>query len=250
MLFVLLYLQLVEHARPDVDLILQGVGAATLPPLRFEPAHEPLFFTHHPNWNVPGLAVVPLGVVFRALRAGTPAPAPGIPALALAGEHDPGVPKDDLTRNLIAHFHYMLGATFEERDWPRARREFASAAAAAPDNDTLFYNLGLIFARNGLLDDAGAAFARCQVINPRHLASRSQPRAADRLAEVTAEAARLGALERTLAGDERLRATAPATAAYHERLAALLAARGETVAARGHRLRARELDLDPAGRSS
>lgn len=31
---------------------------------------------------------------------------------------------------------------------------------AAPDNDVMFYNLGLIFARNGLFDDAIAEFAR------------------------------------------------------------------------------------------
>ena len=50
----------------------------------------------------------------------------------------------------------------------------------------LFYNLGLLYWRRGLLDDAAAAFARSDAINPRHLASASRPRAADRLAEVNA----------------------------------------------------------------
>ena len=37
MLFVLMYLNLGEGLRPDVDLILEGVGGANLPPLSFNP---------------------------------------------------------------------------------------------------------------------------------------------------------------------------------------------------------------------
>ena len=74
-LFVLIYLHLVEGVRPDVDLVLQGVGGADLPPLRFNPDSEPLFFTHHPNWRLPALDIVPVGLVFRALRAGSAAAA-------------------------------------------------------------------------------------------------------------------------------------------------------------------------------
>ena len=50
-LFVLIYLHLVEGVRPDVNLIMQGVGDADLPNLRFDPDDDPLYFTHHPNWN-------------------------------------------------------------------------------------------------------------------------------------------------------------------------------------------------------
>ena len=240
-LFVLIYLHLVEEKRPDVDLILQGVGDASLPPLRFNPDTEPLFFTHHPNWNLPTLEIVPLGLVFEALRRGQPVPSPVVPMTELDGEHDPRVPKDYLTQNLIGHFHYMLGSTFEDRDWRRARREFEAAAAASPDNDVLFFNLGLIFRREGLLDDAAAAFARSHAINPRHLASAGAPRAADRLAEVQAERDRVARIEASVGEDASLRGTAPGTAEYHRRLAALLEARGERLAARGHVLRAVEL---------
>jgi tetratricopeptide (TPR) repeat protein len=239
-LFVLMYLQLVEHHRPDVDLILQGVGDAELPPLRFNPDTDPVFFTHHPNWRVPTLDVVPMGIAFQARRRGAPLPPPVIPKETLDGENDPRVPRDYLTENLVGHFHYMLGVTFEERDWPRARREFTAATAAAPQNDVLFYNLGLIFARNGLVEDAVAAFARADEINPRHLASRSRPRAADRLSEARAEAARLAALRASLAADPELAAATPGSAAYHRRLAALLDTKDESVAARGHRLVAEE----------
>ncbi len=240
-LFALIYLQMVEHRRPDVDLVLQGVGGAELPPLRFNPDTEPLFFTHHPNWNLPALQVVPVGVVLRAWRAGEPLPPPVLPRRRLAGEDDPRVPKDYLTQNLIGHFHYTVGTTFEQRDWLRARAEFDAAAAAAPDNDVLFYNLGLIYRRNGLVDDALAAFRRSDAINPRHIASHDPVRAADEVAEMEAERMRLEAVERELGGT----ADDPAG---HERLATLLDAHGEPTAALGHRLRARELAKRRAGR--
>jgi len=236
-LFALMYLHLVENRRPDIDLILQGVGGATLPPLRFDPEDDPLYFTHHPNWNLPGLEIVPLGVVFRAWRTGRPQPLPVIDELELEGETDPRVPKDYLTRNLIGQFHYMLGVTFAGNDWRRARAEFQRAAAAAPDNDVLFYNLGLIYRGNGLLDDAIAAFRRSQEINPRHLANLKRSRASDQIAELEAERVRLEALEWGLAaGDPVLRSIPVSSPQYHRLMAGLLAERGEMAAARRHRL--------------
>jgi tetratricopeptide (TPR) repeat protein len=236
-LFVLIYLTMVESLRPDVQLILQGVGAADLPPLRFNPDTDPVYFTHHPNWQLAGLEIVPIGLVFEARRAGQPLPEPTIPLRELPGEHDPRVPKDYLTQNLVGQLHYMLGFTEERRDWQRAQREFSAAAAASPDNDVLFYNLGLIYERNGLLDEARRAYARSEAINPRHVASSSRARASDRLAAVAAEERRLAAIEATLAADSPLPAGSPA---YHRSLAERLDAHGEAVAARGHRLRAEQ----------
>jgi tetratricopeptide (TPR) repeat protein len=232
-LFVLMYLHLVEGQRPDVDLILQGVGDADLPPLRFNPDTDPVFFTHHPNWNLPQLDIVPRGLVFQAWRRDAPLPKPLSVPETVAGEDDPRVPKDYLTQNLVGHLHYMRGITFETTDWPQAAREFALAQQRSPGNDVLFYNLGLIYSRNGLYEDAERAFARSDAINPRHLASAKKPRASDRVAEVRAERARVAAIEATLA------AGLPEDGARrHERLAELLEARGESVAARGPRLRA------------
>jgi tetratricopeptide (TPR) repeat protein len=243
-LFSLLYLHFVEGVRPDVDLVLEGVGSADVPALHFDPDHDPLFFTHHPNWELPGLEVVPVGLVFRIARSGQPWPDPMLPAGPLAGEDDPRVPKDDLTQDLIGQFHYMLGVTFETRDWLRARAELDAAGRAAPDNDVLFYNEGLLYRRNGLLDEAVAAFERAQAINPRHLPSGTHPRASDRLAELAVEQKRLVSLETELARGAGL---APARdAAGHREIAALLEAHGEAIAARGHRLRALALD-DGAG---
>lgn len=180
-LFVLIYLQLVEGVRPDVDLILQGVGGE-LPPLRFDPDEEPLFFTHHPNWRLPELAVVPVGLAFRVVRAGQDAaPTLDPDTRELAGEHDPRVPKDYLTRNLIGEFHFMLGVTFERRDRERALAELAAAARTAFDNDVLFYNLGLVYERMGLPELALAAFERSHAINPREIPGPARARAADRI---------------------------------------------------------------------
>lgn len=240
-LFALLYLKFVEELRPDVHLIPQGVDTE-LPPLRFDPDDEPLFFTHHPNWSFTELEIVPRGLVFQARHTGQP-PAPLLPFPShLQGETDPAVSKDYLTRNLIGHFRFMLGCSFEQRDWPRARRELEAAAAAAPDNDVLHYNVGLIYARNGLLEDALAAFRRSDAINSRPLPSRSRPRAADRIVELEREADRVAAVERTLAAAGRLRGDlVGGTPAFHEQVAGLLESGGEALAAHAHRLRAQEI---------
>lgn len=237
-LFVLLYLRWVEGLRPDVHLVPQGVGGADLPPLRFDPDEESVYFTHHPNWHLPALRIEPVGLVFRIMRAGEPPAPPVIPLEVLPGEDDPRVPKDYLTDNLIGHLHFMLGVTAERRDWPHAAREFARAAAAAPANDVLFYNLGLVYERNGLWDAAAAAYARSNAINPRRIASSADVRASDRLAALRRERARVARVEAALAVDPALAGLAPGSPAWHARLATLLDARGEAAAARGHRLAA------------
>ncbi len=230
-LFVLTYLHWVENARPDVDLVLEGVGGAELAPLRFDPDDDPLFFTHHPNWNLPQLQVVPVGLVFQTLRAGRPWPPPVVPKAELAGERDPRVPKDYLTQNLIGHFHYMIGVSYESRDWRHAAREFREAASAAPRNDVLFYNLGLIYRRNGLFAEAFAAFERSRAIEPRAIAGNDGARAARQIAELQAEIERLRVIEAEVAtqiGGESI---------GRLELADRLDQRGEQLAARGHRLR-------------
>jgi tetratricopeptide (TPR) repeat protein len=240
-LFVLIYLHLVEGLRPDLDLILQGVGGADLPALRFDPDTDPLFMTHHPNWSIRGLEILPTGLAFRTIRAGAPLPEPIIPKTELEGEHDPRVPKDYLTQNLIGHFHYMLGITFETRAWARAAREFDAAGRAAPHNDVLFYNLGLIHERNGLLPEALEAFERSHAANPRRIASKNDVRAADRVAELKAEVERADALERDAASRLGPGLT-PGSAAYHRALARVLDTRGQPLLARGHTLRAQRID--------
>ena len=236
-LFVLIYLHLVEGERPDVDLIMQGVGGADLGQLRFDPDEDPLYFTHHPNWSLSELEVVPVGLVFRTARAGTE-PELSLPTGELAGAWDPAVPKDYLAQNLVGHYHYMLGVTFEGRDWPRAQAEFERATEAAPDNDVLFYNLGLIYRRNGLALRSLAAFERSAEINPRHIPSGNPVQASDKVTEMRRAVAALDALEaevRSAAGLED-----DGTVVYHRAMARALADRGEDLAARGHLLLASE----------
>ena len=229
--------------RPDVDLILEGVGGARLPPLAFNPDHDPVFLTHHPNWKVAGSrdGAGRTALPARARRTRRGRRRCRVPE-RLAGEDDPRVPRDYLTQNLIGNFHYMRGMTFERGDWPAARREFTLAAEASPDNDVLFYNLGLIFSRNGLYADALAAFRRSAEINPREIASLSKPRAADRVREVAGEIDRLEKLEERLVAGAGGAPPPAGSAADHRRRAALLAGQGETAAARGHLLLAEEAE--------
>jgi len=232
-LFILMYLNLGEGLRPDVDLILEGVGGANLPPLAFNPDVDPVFTTHHPNWRVAELEAVPVGMAFRAWRVGRPWP-PATPVKdRVDGELDPRVPKDYLTQNLVGNFHQMLGMTYETRDWPRAARELAEAAKAAPENDVLFYNLGLIYRRNGLLEQALAAFRRSDEINPREIASVTKPRAAERAREVEAEIAERDRLIAELGRNPALAGLAPVSSEWRQAMASLLAARGRPSWARG-----------------
>jgi len=168
-LFVLIYLTMVEGRRPDVNLILQGVGHADLPPLRFDPLREPLFFTHHPNWEHPQLQVVPAGLAFRVWPRDAQAPPVAIPPDDLPGADDPRVPKDYLTQNLIGQYYFMLAFDYERSDWARAAHNLERAMRAAPDNDVLFYNAGLLYERNGHLAEALRAFERSAAINPRQI---------------------------------------------------------------------------------
>ncbi|MCP3961804.1 MAG: DUF2723 domain-containing protein [bacterium] len=241
-LFVLIYLHLVEGERPDVDLIMQGVGGADLGRLRFDPDEDPLYFTHHPNWSLPELEVVPVGLVFRTARAGT-VPELALPAGELAGAWDPAVPKDYLAQNLVGHYHYMLGVTFEGRDWPRAQVELERATEAAPDNDVLFYNLGLIYRRNGLARRSLVAFERSAEINPRHIPSGNPVRASDKLTEMSQLVSGLDALEAEVRRANGL--VDDGSAAYHRAVARALAERGEELGARGHLLLAAEAAARP-----
>jgi tetratricopeptide (TPR) repeat protein len=239
-LFVLMYLSLGEGVRPDVHLVLEGIGGAYLPPLAFDPDKDPVYLTHYPNWRAQGLDAVPVGIAFKTWRVGSPLPPPVPVKDRLEGELDPRVPKDYLTRNLIGNFHQLLGMTWESRDWPRARRELDEAARAAPDNDVLFYNLGLIYRRNGLLEEALAAFRRSAEINPREIASRTKPRASDRADEVEREMAEREALEARLA-PEASRAGEPGSAAWHRSMERQLEESGRVPWALAHRRRAEDL---------
>jgi len=234
-LFVLIYLQLVEGMRPDVDLVLQGVGDAELPALRFRPEEDPVFFTHHPNWNFPPLTVAPTGLVFRIWRQDLPALSPSVTQWSLDGESDPRVPKDYLTRNLIGHYHYMLGLTFEQKHWAIAERELRLARRIASSNDVLLYNLGLVYRRAGLYARSLAAFRRAGKINPRHLASGTRPRPSDRVKEAEARLAQVDALRADLRStDPSLTTLDPDEPAFHFRMAELLRTRGEPDASDGH----------------
>ena len=100
----------------------------------------------------------------------------------------------------------------------------------------------------GLYAEARSAFERSRRINPRHLPGSKDALASDRLAETAREELRLAAVEARLAPDLAPR---EATLSPEERraLAARLESAGETIAAKGERLRAAldQAALAPAG---
>ena len=232
-LFVLLYLTLVDGHRSDVRV---GVLGSLPPPpaAEFDPQATPTFFTHMPAIEDPGLAVVPTGLAYRLWRTDLPAPAIELPPDELPGATDASVPKDYQTQHLIGSYHFMQAVTLEQLDWPRADDHLRRAAAAAPDDDVLLVSLALLYLRNGLYAEAVAPLERAAAINPRHLAG-SDLSPADLLDQVRTERDRLAALEAALAPSG---SGAPGDASYHRQLSQAFAERGEAAAARGHALRA------------
>lgn len=187
-LFVLIYLKMVEGVRPDVDLILQGVAGGAPDRLRFDPEKDPLYFTHHPNWDHPELDLIPAGLAFRVWRRNQPLPPLRLPPDELPAAADPDVPRDYLTDNLIGQYYFMLAFTAERADWSRAATLLERAMREAPNNDVLFYNAGLIYERNGRRKEALAAFRRSHAINPRHIPGTSRARAWDKIVALEAQA--------------------------------------------------------------
>ena len=167
----------------------QGVGEADLPPLRFDPDTRSALLDASPELE-------PARARGRSDRQRLPDRARGerrrrrscFRSGPLAGEDDPRVPKDYLTQNLIGHFHYMLGVTFEKtRLAARARASSRRRRAPRPTNDVLFYNLGLIYRRNGRSTTPSRP-SSARTRSTRAI-SRAEPRvrASDRLAELAAE---------------------------------------------------------------
>jgi hypothetical protein len=128
----------------------------------------------------------------------------------------------------------MRGLNFENDQWPRAAEEFRKAASSAPQDDVLFFNLGLVYRRNGLLASSLQAFEHSAEINPRLIAGGP----ASATAQVEAGREELDRVQRL----ESSFGPPPQTAPEHRDIADLLMAHGESLSARGHRLRAEELE--------
>ena len=243
-LFSLIYLHYVERVRPDVRLILQGVAEAAPRSLNLDGSEGAVLFTHHPNQFVEGVRFVPVGLAFQATPQGAELPPITVEKRELDGEDDPAVPRDYLTRSLLAEFHFMKGTTLHREGWPLAQQEFRKAMAAAPDYSALFYNLGLTYANNGLVDEAVAMFERVDEIDPRGVPRPDGRRAlgGDRVRDLAPEQQRLRHLDDELRLSEPMQGLEEGTPEYHRTLARLLVARGEALAARGHGLRAIEIE--------
>lgn len=236
--FPLIYLQLVEEVRPDVTLLMQGVQDQAPGGVRLRPEETPIFFTHAPSRTGPQIEVQPVGLVFQVTRSGQSTELLDFDD-RLDGEFDPRIPKDLLTRHLIAHFHFMIGVTYERRDWTRAARHWRRASELARDGDVHFYNMGLIYRRNGLPARALDAFQRSAAIHPRRL--RGDASASVWVERMQEEVARQERLVRAVRADLGI-GSADESAQALWRIAWELVDRGEPLLARGFSLRALEAE--------
>jgi tetratricopeptide (TPR) repeat protein len=249
-LFGLIHAQLVLGARPDVDLIREGIGSAVLPPLAFDPEREALFFTHPPPWTGGPLRAVPVGLVFRAwpADAATPPPKGPAPPDELPGEDSRAVRADSMSRRLVGHFHLVLGLTELERGHlDAARGHLDRARAAASDDVVVVTNVGMAWASYGLYDEAVAALEAAERVDRRARTAAPDPDGPSSAAALRRERDRLASVVARLSATPAVR-EAPQEALRHARLADLLAARGEQRAATAQRLRAgAPSDATPGG---
>ncbi|MGK2859051.1 MAG: hypothetical protein ACSLFQ_17770, partial [Thermoanaerobaculia bacterium] len=239
----LLYMLHVEQVRPDVELILQGVDQER-PNVSFNPDYDAVYLAHDPQWGGTGLDVVPVGLAYRAIRAGTQPPEPSMPA-PIEGEGDARVPKDFLTRSLIGNYYFMEAMSYETLDWPRARRGLERVLELVPDGDLSSHNVGLIYARNGWYEEGIAAYERCHAINPRGLLQREEPdrpgvvpprvSCAREAENVRRERDRVRGVEQGLLSNPSFQGLISGSAAWERQLAERLEGLGETAAARRHR---------------
>jgi len=244
-LFILMYLHVVEGVRPDVNLIMQGAGESFSPPANLGPTTPPLFLTHHPNWDVPSIEVFPVGLLFQALPAGQVLPPMLVSKTNLTGEDDSKVPKDYLTRTLIGHFHYMLGFSNEQRDWPTARKHFDAAMNSSPDNEYLFFNLAFLFYRNGLMTDASNAAHKALEINPKFTSGPIKAETRDVLAKIEREYRELRLAETSLLQDPRSADLQRNTTDFYLEMARLMDRTKRPRFAHGYRLLAQEAGQSP-----
>ncbi len=240
-LFALLYHHLALGERPDLELILEGGGSARPVRLAWNLEDEPIFFTHPTGPDTPGVELLPVGLLWVTVEPGEE-PALRLPSrLELPQERETGIPRDYLTDNLIAHFHYMLGMTHERLDWPRAMRHWQRATEFGAEDDLLFFNLGQLFWRNGQPERALAAFRRAAEINPRHLMTPDRVEPSQRVRDLEREVTWVRNLEAELARRSGL-AGPPTNAEQHRAFAAELERAGVPLLAHGHRLQAQELE--------
>jgi hypothetical protein len=121
-LFTLMYLHLAEGRRPDVDLILQGIGGPGPPPLRVSTptrtgcSSRTIRTGGRPRSTSSGGTRLP-----RAARGAS------VAAAVARSTSSPARTTRECRRTtspgLIAQLHYMLGFTYPRADWRQARDE-------------------------------------------------------------------------------------------------------------------------------
>lgn len=169
--FPLMYLKYAEAVRPDVHLLEQGVHQ--LKPLKFNPRREAVYCTH---WQQafnqpasargPGLRLMPEGVIYRIVSTDMAyQPRDLWKEFDIPDMEDPRIPRNYLTRCLLAHVYFMRAEWVGARAPGEAIGWYQRAYRMAPDSPTLNYNLGLCFRRMGLRLASEDAFARALALD-------------------------------------------------------------------------------------
>ena len=159
-LFPLMYLKYALKLRPDVTLIDQA--ARDRGRFAFNPQRDAVYTTH---WQAafvrpasaaaPGLTLIPEGLVYRIVSTSKPYAPQNLWPGALPPDIDnPGIPKDFLTRRLLANV-CLMRAQWDALYTPAACAPWcARASTLAPDCDAVQHNVAVVLGRNGLTEQA------------------------------------------------------------------------------------------------
>lgn len=163
-MFPLMYLKYVEKVRPDVKLIDQAAREAGA--LTFNPRRDRVYCTHwEPSFvcagetGGPGLKLVAEGLAYRIMSGDAKdVPRDLLPDSDLTCFENERIPRDYMTRRLLAHACIMRAERESRRDKEACRAWCIKAADLAHDCDAIQQSAGVILIREGLADLANDFF--------------------------------------------------------------------------------------------
>ena len=162
--FPLSYLHHVEGLRPDVELVMQGINR--LDALGIQPDRRPTYFTHPRGLGTAALELVPDGLAFRVVLAGSGfngrswEDMPSFEVVVAPGQDR------YLDRSLVGNYYFLKALNLEQRDPPAAMDAVRRLRVVSFDNAVNQVNAGLLFERNLRFEEAFDAFDTAAAIDP------------------------------------------------------------------------------------
>ncbi len=152
-LFPISYFHYVENMRPDITLYAMGMNE--LHPFRFQPKANPTFFTHYNELGTSELSLLPRGLVYQVATQDMKVEPITDPKLFhVRNLDDKPVYFDYLCRCLAGDYYFMRAANFHEIAFEDALPYYNKALKIAYDNDVMHYNMGLVFLRENMFQEA------------------------------------------------------------------------------------------------